>query len=572
MKVPRGDRNDWVSWVFVGVLACLSVILAIVQYRWIGEVSRAESDRLHAGLETSLNRLSQEFNVEVNAAAAGLLPDRSMRDLAERRQEYVARYTLWRDSSRHSSLFRSVSVAVRGDDGVLLLRIRPEGALESIEWPAAWSRIREAFDERLAGGARAGRPGPVTDDFPDLFEVPVFVRLPGQGLRPEVREVEWLILELDLDYVRTTVIPDLMRRYLGHGGILDYEATISAADQPSTVIFNNASAGTFDASVRLFDPRVDLILRRAGYVRNPGRTGPGGHARDEATDSGRWLMSVRHVSGSLEAVVERGRWRNILMMTTIIGLLMASVAALVRYTRRAQHLADLQMQFVAGVSHELRTPLTVMRTAGHNLQGKMSADSSRVQRYGALIEEESGKLTTIVEQVLRFANVNAGRVIGSREPVSVAQIIAEALEADKRILQESNCVVKTDIAPDLPLILGDRNTLRHALQNLISNAAKYGRDGESIRISAGMGDKHGERAVEVRIEDRGPGIPSAELKHIFQPFYRGRKAVEDQIHGTGLGLCLAKKIIEAHHGEIGVASEEGRGARFFVRLPVASEA
>jgi signal transduction histidine kinase len=168
--------------------------------------------------------------------------------------------------------------------------------------------------------------------------------------------------------------------------------------------------------------------------------------------------------------------------------------------------------------------------------------------------------------------VNAGRVIGSREPVSVAQIIAEALEADKRILQESNCVVKTDIAPDLPLILGDRNTLRHALQNLISNAAKYGRDGESIRISAGMGDKHGERAVEVRIEDRGPGIPSAELKHIFQPFYRGRKAVEDQIHGTGLGLCLAKKIIEAHHGEIGVASEEGRGARFFVRLPVASEA
>jgi two-component system phosphate regulon sensor histidine kinase PhoR len=213
-----------------------------------------------------------------------------------------------------------------------------------------------------------------------------------------------------------------------------------------------------------------------------------------------------------------------------------------------------------------------MRTAGHNLQGKMSADPSRVQRYGALIEEESGKLTTIVEQVLRFANVNAGRVIGSREPVSVAQLIAEALDADKKIIQESNCVVETEIAPDLPPVLGDPNTLRHALQNLISNAAKYGRDGESIRISAGLGEKHGQRAVEVHIQDNGPGIPPSELKHIFQPFYRGRKAVEDQIHGTGLGLSLARKIIEAHHGEIGVASEEGRGSRFFVRLPVASEA
>jgi signal transduction histidine kinase len=251
---------------------------------------------------------------------------------------------------------------------------------------------------------------------------------------------------------------------------------------------------------------------------------------------------------------------------------MASMGALVRYTRRAQHLADLQMQFVAGVSHELRTPLTVMKTAGHNLQGKMSADPARVQRYGALIEQESGKLTAVVEQVLRFANVNAGRVIGAREPVSVAQLIAEALDADKKIIQESNCRVETEIAPDLPAVLGDRNTLRHALQNLITNAAKYGRDGEYIRIFAGMGDTHGERSVEVRIEDRGPGIPASELKQIFQPFYRGRRAVEDQIHGTGLGLCLAKKIIEAHHGEIGVASEEGRGSRFIVRLPVASQA
>jgi signal transduction histidine kinase len=259
------------------------------------------------------------------------------------------------------------------------------------------------------------------------------------------------------------------------------------------------------------------------------------------------------------------------MMATIIGLLMASVAALVRYTRRAQHLADLQMEFVAGVSHELRTPLTVMKTAGHNLQGKMSADPSRVQRYGALIEEESGKLAAIVEHVLRFANVSAGRVIGARESVSVAQVIDEAVAADRKIIEESGCVVETEIAPGLPPVLGDKTTLRHALQNLISNAAKYGHQGGTIRIVAAPGEKHGAPSVEVRVEDRGPGIPASELKQIFQPFYRGKKAVEDQVHGTGLGLCLARKIIEAHHGEIGVTSEEGKGSRFFVKLPVASE-
>lgn len=582
MKALRAQRKEWVSWTFVGVLVVLSLILAVVQYRWIGEVSRAERDRLHAGLETSLNRLSQEFNLEVNAAAAALLPDRSLTDAGERRQEYAARYTQWRESSRHNKLFHRVFVGLPERGRIALLRVNAEGtSLEEVPWPDQWKPMRERFEDRFTREGPGGpggpvRPGPITEDFPFVFEVPVFIRPPGPH-RPELRELEWLIVELDMDYVRSAVIPELMKRYLGHGGTSDYEARITMAGQPSTEIFSNASSRVFDASVRLFDPRVDLILRRAGYARGMGRMGGGGgggpgRGREEANDRGRWLMSVRHVSGSLEAVVDRGRLRNILLMTTIIGLLMASVAALVRYTRRAQHLADVQMQFVAGVSHELRTPLTVMRTAGHNLQGKMSADPARVQRYGTLIEEESSKLTEIVEQVLSFANVNAGRVIGAREPVSVSQILAEALEADRKIIQESNCVVETEIAPDLPPVLGDRNTLRHALQNLISNAAKYGRQGNSIRIVAARGEKHGERTVEVRIEDRGPGIPAGELKYIFEPFYRGKKAVEDQIHGTGLGLCLAKKIIEAHHGEIGVSSEEGRGAQFSVSLPVASQA
>jgi signal transduction histidine kinase len=254
----------------------------------------------------------------------------------------------------------------------------------------------------------------------------------------------------------------------------------------------------------------------------------------------------------------------------ILLLISATVAALVRFTRRAQALAELQMEFVAGVSHELRTPLSVMRTAGHNLQGRMSSDPARVQKYGALIEAESEKLTGIVEQVLRFANAKAGRVIGRLETVQVPGLISDAIEADRRLIEESGCSVEKKIEPALPEIAGDATTLKHALQNLLSNAAKYGGKGGWIGVSAGTETNESGPAVVIRIADRGPGIPSREVKQIFEPFYRGRSAIEDQIRGTGLGLSLTKRIVEAHGGTITVHSDPGVGTEFVVKIPAAT--
>jgi len=121
------------------------------------------------------------------------------------------------------------------------------------------------------------------------------------------------------------------------------------------------------------------------------------------------------------------------------------------------------MEFVAGVSHELRTPLTVIPTAAFNLRGKLSANPNQVERYGALIQKESDKLTAILEQVLRFAGVRTGRVIRGREPVSVESLIDDSLQSSKGILEETLCRVEKRIEPGLPLILGDSMALRHAL-------------------------------------------------------------------------------------------------------------
>src|SRR6185369_418847 len=252
-------------------------------------------------------------------------------------------------------------------------------------------------------------------------------------------------------------------------------------------------------------------------------------------------------------------------------LMLASVAALIRYTRSAQKLAQLQMNFVAGVSHELRTPLTVIHTAGYNLRGKMAHNPTQVERYGALIQQESGRLTDLVEQIMRFAGAEAGRVIQEPEPLSVESVIQDALESSKAIMGSGHYAIEQQIDDGLPLISGDPTALRHALQNLLANAAKYGtKDSNWIGVFASKSTEKGRSMVEIRVADRGPGIPEDEQKHIFDPFFRGQQAMEDQVHGTGLGLNLVKKIIEAHGGTIRVKSEPMKGAEFIVRIPEAA--
>src|SRR5439155_6515710 len=161
-----------------------------------------------------------------------------------------------------------------------------------------------------------------------------------------------------------------------------------------------------------------------GGFRAGGGRGPGGPPA-MSPDRGRWLLSVRHRAGSLEALVAQTRRRNLAITGSILLLMLAAAGALIIFTRRAQRLAELQMEFIAGVSHELRTPLSVIRTAAHNLNGRVISNPAQVQRYGALIEEESEKLTDIVDRVLLFSNAKAGRVIRAREVVDADLLLAD---------------------------------------------------------------------------------------------------------------------------------------------------
>src|ERR1700693_6573404 len=128
--------------------------------------------------------------------------------------------------------------------------------------------------------------------------------------------------------------------------------------------------------------------------------------------------------------------------------LFATIYALVRVSRRAQNLAELQMNFVAGVSHELRTPLTVIRTAAYNLRGDLATQPGQVARYGALIREQAEKLSALVEQVLRYGNARAGRTLQKREPLAVPELIEAGLLAARSATQGKYEVVDKCLEAD----------------------------------------------------------------------------------------------------------------------------
>jgi signal transduction histidine kinase len=541
-------RQARLSWLFVGLLAILCGVLVLIQNRWTAEVSQAEQDRLRTSLQNALNRLSRDFNNEITNACAALLPTTSDVEALGAEAAYATHYARWKEA--HDRMFARIAlVEPHGDALDFKLLDLNANRFAPAEWPPAWNGTRERLLARLNGPG----PMPFTPLDSAVIDLPRF----GPAVHG-LREQEWLLVELDLDYIRTAMVPELLERHLGSEGKVEYQAELVTASGSARTIAHP------DASVALMDVNYGHIMRRENGPAAPSAP-PGGEAAQ-----GRWHLLVRHQGGSIEIVAARARWRNLAISAGVLLLIMATVAALVRFSRQAQHLAELQMNFVAGVSHELRTPLTVIRTAAFNLRGKLAGRPDQVERYGKLIQEESEKLAAMVEQVLQFASTKAGHVIRQREPVAVESLIDAGLRATRVVLAGSNLVVDRHVGDGLPLVLADEIALKHALQNLVDNAVKYGTEGSNwIGISAAAVADDSGPAVEIRVADHGPGIPLDEQPHVFDPFFRGRRAVQDQVHGTGLGLNLVKKIVEAHGGTIRVESEPMKGTEFVVRIPAA---
>lgn len=573
----------------MALLVSLLAVMAVLQYRWIGEISEAERARLQVNLRTTLANISRDFDSQLIIAMAALAPTAEEVDDLGREQAYQTRYATWKSSGGRAGLFHGIALTwMDRDQPELRILSLETSTFRKAEWTGEWSGMRDWMISRRNPGPRGGPGGPFGPGrgFPSeslRIERPRFVQRPDGP----PGEQEWLVLDVDAEYLAKTVFPELLARHLGSDYASQYQVEVAFRANPDHVIFSepaNRIPRQADASVGLFDEAGPAMGVRGAAFRGkagrkgpprgqgefgPGREGQGDFGTFSPFGRGRLLLSIRMAEGSLDAVVSQARRRNLGISALILILLLVTVLALAQASRRSQRLAQLEMEFVAGVSHELRTPLTVIRTAAYNLRGKMAANPIQVERYGALIQDESEKLTAIVEQVLRFSGARVGRIIREREPLGVKGWLEGSLKAAKAPVEESKCRVEVEADATLPVILGDAMALQHALQNLIANAAKYGRAGGWIGLSAKVVPGATSERIEVRVSDRGPGIPAEEQKHVFDPFFRGKRALRDQIHGTGLGLNLVKKIVEAHEGTVEVESKPGEGTTFIIRIPIA---
>jgi signal transduction histidine kinase len=188
-----------------------------------------------------------------------------------------------------------------------------------------------------------------------------------------------------------------------------------------------------------------------------------------------------------------------------------------------------------------------------------------------VIRNQSRQINGLVNQVILFVSTQDLKGRYELEPLAVSDVVDASVTGTAELIRKAGFTLEQHISPDLPKIMGDLSALSQCLQNLITNALKYGDQGHwiAIRASADGGRDHPE--IRISVQDRGKGIERTELHQIFEPFYRSKAAIAGQIHGTGLGLPIAKSLAEAMGGRISVTSEVGVGSTFTLHLPVAGQ-
>jgi signal transduction histidine kinase len=602
VRVQFHDRPAFPWQVVAGVvLAGLLVTLAIFQYRWLGEVSQAERERMRASLRTRASEFTQEFDAELTRIYLAFQIDRDQLD-ADAASALAAAYRQWRSTTATPALVRGVYLAEgRTFESAKVQRLDPDRAsLEPAAWPPEFSEMLKRVPRTLP--QVAGFPPPllladaVDASVPALIIPALRIMRSTVGddsafIAHQTSEGRVLIVSLDRDTLQQQLLEPLVAKYFGEGGASEYLVTIVRREDPATIVYSSGPApvdrAAADVTTGLFDLRMDELNR---FSAGRGSEHAPGAARDRVAitivrrasgaegrrvlmaggdEQGAWEVRARHRSGSLEAIVARSRRRNVAISLGVLGLLAASLALALASARRQQRLARQQMEFVAAVSHELRTPLAVICSAGENLADGVVAEGAQVKRYGSLIETEGRRLAAMVERVLEFAGINSGTAVRAHVDVDVSKVVAEVAAAVRHDAADRGVSVHVHANDALPPVAGDVDALRSAVQNIVGNAVKYSPSGGSVDISTHVHGANQSR-VQIRVADRGLGIDAADLPHIFKPFYRGRRAVDAQVRGTGVGLSVVRHVIAQHHGTIAVESRVGEGTTVVVELPVSS--
>lgn len=251
-------------------------------------------------------------------------------------------------------------------------------------------------------------------------------------------------------------------------------------------------------------------------------------------------------------------------------MIRAWIAAAARWVLRREiaelrRMESARREFVANVSHEIRTPLASIKAYAETLNAGPLPEAERAE-FLAEIERNADRLARLADDLLTLSALESAAP-PTPEPVALGKIAAEVVATLKPLAARKNLVIRVEPFHDIPPVRGHRGRLKQVLTNLLDNAVKFTGEGGTVRLSASA--RVGR--VELVVEDNGVGIPPEDLPRVFDRFYRADKARSRESGGAGLGLAIAKSIVESHAGTLSVDSQPGRGSRFRVSLPQSSD-
>jgi len=553
------------------ILGMVTVVctLAVLQYRWTGEISRSEQQRLKASVTTGVRGFEQEFSYDLERLCEAFeigpeVPPAGVQPLLFRQQ------TEWQRVAARPGLLAAVDIWTlqEGHGSFESLKAGEAGGKRFVQgaWPQRLDAIRpylerqaELLNARVIGDREAVYyPWAFQGNAPALIR-PIFHVENVQEMY--VRLQGFLILEFNKEFLEQQYVPELVVRHFGEPKLTSFGVLVRSVQPPSRTIYTSSgisavSSSAPDAAVNLFESVAEEARRR-------------GHAPLQAgSGTEQWQLVVQDPAGSVDVGVAQWRRRNLGTSFGLLAILAGTMALLFSVARRAERLAKLQMEFVAGVSHELCTPLAVINSAAENIVDGVVEGAEQVQQYGTIIREQGRRLERLVDEVLLFAAGRFGRSGYDLRPTEVGPVLEQSLAASEAMLRDTGFTFQKEIGPELPLVSVDPEALAKCVENLISNAIKYSGENRWIALGAVCVGDQASAEVRISVEDKGIGISTADLEHVFEPFYRAQGVRDGQIRGVGLGLYLVKRMMEAMGGGVSVSSRPEKGSVFTLHLPV----
>jgi signal transduction histidine kinase len=349
------------------------------------------------------------------------------------------------------------------------------------------------------------------------------------------------ILAFDADYLRDRFFPEIIK------DVLSSKSSRSKGDTNSPAIMLHRSmdptpwvaSANWDGGKPEVDASFDDLFQELVWsIKYPGIT--------VADISAKFLRYNYTILGALSL------------------LMLGGIFMTYRNISREMNLARLKSDFVANVSHELRTPLALIRLYAETLELGRLTNKEKYQEYFRIIREESERLTALINNILDFSRIEAGRKEYEFKETDLSQLVRSTLDSYRFQIEQNGFKFEENIADDIPPVHVDREAIARSLLNLVNNALKYSKDNKFIGVNLYRSNGN----VKLEVQDHGIGIPPAEQEKIFEKFYRCGDPLVHNIKGSGLGLSLVRHIVQAHGGEVQVESVPDKGSKFTIRLPL----